>query len=67
MKFRFELRNELSEWDIVKIADNAGISEDSIGDIYLQGKRGEIKVHYRSAPKLKRIRIFKELRLESAR
>ena len=67
VKFRFELRNELSEWDIVKIADNAGISEDSIGDIYLQGKRGEIKVHYRSAPKLKRIRIFKELRLESAR
>lgn len=67
VKFRFELKDELSEWDIVKIADNAGISEDNIGDINIQGKRGEIKVHYRSAPKLKRIRVFKSIRLESAK
>jgi len=67
VKFKFELKDELSEWEIVKIADNAGISEDNIGDINLQGRSGEIKVHYRSAPKLKRIRVFKSIYLESAR
>ncbi len=66
VKFNFELKNELTEWDLIKIANNAGINEESIGDIFLDGRRGTMKVHYRSAPKLKKMRVFKSLNLESA-
>ena len=61
VKFKFELKNPLSEWDLVKIASNVGIHEDSIGDIVLNGTSGEMKVHYRSAPKVKQMRVFKKL------
>ncbi len=67
VKFRFELKNELSEWELVKIASNAGIHEDSIGDIVLNGREGEMKVHYRSAPKVKQMRVFKRINLQDAR
>ena len=67
VKFKFELKNELNEWELVKIANNAGIHEDSIGDINIQGKRGEMKVHYRSAPKVKSMRVFKRINLEEGK
>ncbi len=63
VKFNFELKNELSEWDLIKIANNVGIGENSIGNIILEGKRGSMKVHYRSAPKVKKMRVFKKLEL----
>ncbi len=66
VKFKFELKNELSEWELVKIAANAGIHEDSIGNIALRGKKGEIKVHYRSAQKLRRIKVFRKISMVDA-
>jgi len=67
VKFNFELKSELSEWDLIKIASNAGIGEDSIGNILLDGKKGSMKVHYRSAPKVKKMRVFKKLELDKAK
>ena len=66
VKFKFELKNELSEWELVKIVSNAGIHEESIGSVTIQGKNGELKVHYRNAPKLRKIRVFRRINLVDA-
>ncbi len=63
VKFRFRLRTSLSEWELTKIVENAGIKDFHIGEIRIRDGEGHIKVHYSSAHRLKKVNVLNELQV----
>ncbi len=65
--FHFTLNTEAGEMDIIRHAENCGITEDNIGKIDIHGRRGTMSVHYRHADAAKEIPIFNEVKIQKRR
>ena len=61
VQVKFRMQRDAGELDIIREAEQYGISEDGIGKIDIRGKTGILKVHYRYVDKLSKMQIFKEV------
>ncbi len=63
LNVHFTMAKKAGEWDIIREAEKIGISEDAIGMININGNKGSMKIHYRYADKIRKIRIFKDVKI----
>jgi len=63
VKFKFKLKKSMSEWDLIKCVERAGIKDFQIGKIRIKNMDGIMEVHYSTAHRLKKVDILNELRV----
>ncbi len=63
LRVNFTMSKKAGEWDIIREAEKMGISEDAIGRININGSKGNMKIHYRYADKVGKIKLFKDVKI----
>ncbi len=63
VRVKFKLRTRISEWELIKSMEREGIKEFQIGEIKIGQEDGVMEVHYSSAHRLKRVRIFNDVQV----